>query len=319
MVNKLLSICIPTYNRADKLKMCLDCVFKAVDLRDDVEIIVSDNCSTDETNSVIMKYSKMSNFHSYRNNTNLGFNGNMSLLIDNYAHGHYCWIIGDDDLLDSDAINLIYPILKSKKHPFISIGHRCLFEEDYKSFILLNNRVADYFIGRFFQCVDKNSSSSNILGTFMSSQIFELSTIKSFDKSTFPMNTWNDFKSVFPNSYMMTNSFYNRKDCCSIATPIITALSYNKDWDDKLNKLITEILPSYFDYCEKLSCNNKSDLHNNKYIIQKGILSVQLSEIGKSKSIINKLHLLNPKYFGIYLMFLKMGILSFLNKYKIYS
>ena len=54
MENKLLSICFPTYNRAEcigeQLKR-LSAVDKSV--LNDIEIIVSDNCSPDNTKDVI--------------------------------------------------------------------------------------------------------------------------------------------------------------------------------------------------------------------------------------------------------------------------
>jgi len=58
--NPLLSICIPTFNRADVLEKTLksftsDPFFKKTNL---VEIVISDNCSTDHTSSVAKKYSK---------------------------------------------------------------------------------------------------------------------------------------------------------------------------------------------------------------------------------------------------------------------
>ena len=55
MKNKpILSICIPTYNRADILKNTLDSITKQKSFleTDDVEIVISDNCSTDYTEQI---------------------------------------------------------------------------------------------------------------------------------------------------------------------------------------------------------------------------------------------------------------------------
>lgn len=54
----LLSICIPTYNRADVLKQCLtkytsEKIFLETDL---IEIIISDNCSTDNTKEICSEF-----------------------------------------------------------------------------------------------------------------------------------------------------------------------------------------------------------------------------------------------------------------------
>lgn len=48
-----LSICIPTYNRADFLRLCLKRLQELEGVLPDFEIIVSDNASTDHTASVL--------------------------------------------------------------------------------------------------------------------------------------------------------------------------------------------------------------------------------------------------------------------------
>lgn len=54
----LLSICIPTFNRARSLDLTLDSITKQSIFRDSnkIEIIVSDNCSTDETQFIVNNY-----------------------------------------------------------------------------------------------------------------------------------------------------------------------------------------------------------------------------------------------------------------------
>jgi abequosyltransferase len=49
-----LSICIPTYNRAGLLKDLLEClsVQLTTDISEKVEVVISDNCSTDRTKEV---------------------------------------------------------------------------------------------------------------------------------------------------------------------------------------------------------------------------------------------------------------------------
>lgn len=56
--NPILSICIPTYNRAELLKITLESIAsqKRFSETDDVEIVISDNCSTDSTSEVVEHY-----------------------------------------------------------------------------------------------------------------------------------------------------------------------------------------------------------------------------------------------------------------------
>ena len=71
----LVSICIPTYNRAPYLKKCLDSLVCQPEFQQGlVEIVVSDNASTDNTEKVAGAYSTAyPNFHYYKNETNIGF------------------------------------------------------------------------------------------------------------------------------------------------------------------------------------------------------------------------------------------------------
>lgn len=80
----LVSICIPTYNRAPYLKKCLDSlVCQAEFLNGDVEIVISDNASTDDTHNVVNEYQKTYGNITYHKNTmNISqINGNINYAI----------------------------------------------------------------------------------------------------------------------------------------------------------------------------------------------------------------------------------------------
>ena len=51
----LLSICIPTYNRSKYLDQCLGALVNQ-ERFDEIEVVISDNCSTDDTESVGIRY-----------------------------------------------------------------------------------------------------------------------------------------------------------------------------------------------------------------------------------------------------------------------
>lgn len=251
MENKqpLLSICIPTYNGGEKLKLALTAVFTALETFSDVEVIVSDNHSTDNTSEVILAFSHYSQFHYYCNNENLGFNGNLELLLYRYANGKYCWVIGDDDLLDKDALLTVWNLLNDGNIEYISLAHRLLTITDYKKMYLEENRKIDYQICSFAEAIECNCCNSNVLGTFMSSSIFLLNKVKKNDYSIFSNNSWDNFYSTFPNAYLMINSFAQKGHCAAITTPILTALIHEKSWDDKMNLLTFNYLPAMYVYC----------------------------------------------------------------------
>lgn len=278
--NILLSICIPTYNGAERIAKCLDFVIESVGESKDVEIVVSDNGSTDNTQNVLKQYINTPFIRLYRNDKNLGFNGNMRLLLDKYAVGQYCWMIGDDDLIDRDAISKVKTILQIDKPEFMIIQHRFIEPEEISSIEVPSHRLIDYIKCSYFQALDLNASPGNVLGTFMSSHIFKLERIRNFDKTQFTPNTWTNFKTTFPNSYMMTSSFYKDSNCGYISTPIISAISHPKSWDNKMKNIVTNVLPTYYNLCVDLA-GSKKVFRNTLRIIRAQELFYNLLEIKK--------------------------------------
>ena len=99
----ILSICIPTYNRAADLRRCLASIVSQ--WREGVEVLVSDNGSRDETPAVV--YEAMRTIPGLRYQrliANKGQGYNVRSLVQFHATGEYCWILGDDDVAVPGAI-----------------------------------------------------------------------------------------------------------------------------------------------------------------------------------------------------------------------
>lgn len=101
MENKrpLLSICIPTYNRAQCISEQLERL-SALDsfVFDQIEIIISDNCSLDSTQQIVESYVDKFSFVYLRNVENIGPDANFLQCME-YASGNYIWLLGDDDYI----------------------------------------------------------------------------------------------------------------------------------------------------------------------------------------------------------------------------
>ncbi len=108
---KLLTIAIPTYNRDTLLRKQLERIFKSNKVNLDIEIIVSNNCSIDNTELILERFEKKyDNFRYHNNDTNLGFDGNIKKLY-NLANGKYVWFLSDDDYLTNNAIDYVYSMI----------------------------------------------------------------------------------------------------------------------------------------------------------------------------------------------------------------
>jgi glycosyltransferase involved in cell wall biosynthesis len=124
----LLSIVIPTYNRAHVLNECLKLLVEiSVIHKKNIEIIVSDNCSSDKTKEVAKLYSRKLGSHSKfiysRNSNNLGVSKNIISLFKK-AKGIYILLIGDDDFISSKSLHSVLKILSDVRRPSAIIQAR---------------------------------------------------------------------------------------------------------------------------------------------------------------------------------------------------
>lgn len=112
-----LSILIPTFNRAAKLLRLLKTIESEIsnlDIKTQIQLLVSDNASTDDTHKILSEYSTAQcKFNHFCQTQNMGFDGNIRFLYDN-AQTDYVWYIADDDIPLPGSISTIYQILQDK-------------------------------------------------------------------------------------------------------------------------------------------------------------------------------------------------------------
>ena len=168
----LLTIAIPTWNRASYLRLNLNQLAAQIDgLELLVEILISDNCSSDETSSIVENYIKGALPIKYvRNATNIGSDCNIAQCF-NLASGHYVMILGDDDLLVDGALPMLLRILKESEYGVVSVrpyGYEDDFRREYpggKGEILGYCDVGEFVkkLGVFSTLISANIISKNFL------------------------------------------------------------------------------------------------------------------------------------------------------------
>ncbi|RXK87352.1 glycosyltransferase family 2 protein [Filimonas effusa] len=124
----LLSICIPTFNRADYLKESVEAIIEQLspDLQAIVEICISNNASTDGTHDLVQNliHSNPTIAISYRRNeTNMGPDWNFFQAM-SMARGEFSWLFGDDDGLVRNAIPRILELVKENKQVGLFLFNR---------------------------------------------------------------------------------------------------------------------------------------------------------------------------------------------------
>lgn len=176
-MKKLLTIAIPTYNRAQLLDKQLAWLAQAIKgFESECAVIISDNCSTDNTQEVIKKWQPLfgnTQFNSNRNSENIGVMRNIAYCI-NAATSKYLWTIGDDDQIQDRT--LAYVLKKLKEHPELSLlilNFSCRYEPTNqliyeRCFDIKNEEVCANGKAIFQRCLEENHAGVG----FMTAQVY---------------------------------------------------------------------------------------------------------------------------------------------------
>lgn len=110
----LLTILIPTYNRANDLRKNLESIITIINensLTEEVSIIVSNNKSTDNTCEVIKSFLEYNFFKYYEQPRNVGLEKN-ALFTLAHAESKYVMYLGDDDYFSKDYLLAVISLVK---------------------------------------------------------------------------------------------------------------------------------------------------------------------------------------------------------------
>ena len=119
-MGKVLSIGIPTYNRSSCLDKNLSIIedgIKKYQLRNDVDIIISNNCSTDATTAVVSCHKKKNEVDiiSIDRHNKIPIQDNQVSVIE-MSDADYVMHLSDDDYLDPDYLVNVVKLLKENKN-----------------------------------------------------------------------------------------------------------------------------------------------------------------------------------------------------------
>lgn len=102
MTKLLLSVLLPTYNRSSMLRQTFDSLLAQTYRGDEFELIVSNDCSKDDTDAVIQEYkNRFTVFSSFSHQANLGGAKNWEFLL-LQAKGDFVYMLSDDDAVAPD-------------------------------------------------------------------------------------------------------------------------------------------------------------------------------------------------------------------------
>jgi len=115
----IVSVGLPVYNGGDRVEAAIRSVIEQT--LDDIELIVSDNASTDNTQQVCERLARADSRIRYsRSETNLGAAVNFNRVFELSRAPYFKWL-GHDDVLDPKAMELALGVIE--RRPDVSIVH----------------------------------------------------------------------------------------------------------------------------------------------------------------------------------------------------
>lgn len=186
-----LSFCIPTYNRCKFLKKNLDIIIRQIrelSVEKDVEILINDNASPDQTEELCQDYIKNNpdiNIEFHRNEKNEGPDLNFIKAM-HLAHGEYSILFGDDDFLIEGSLMKFFDLMDQKD---ISIFYSNRINVNAEGKVLGEQIFLDIPVeSKVFDFSNEDSTRSFFYGvrtlggimTFISSVMYKTSILQKF-------------------------------------------------------------------------------------------------------------------------------------------
>jgi len=178
-----ISICIPQFNRIYCLIKCLDCLQDQC--YSDFEVVISDDCSRDDTTSVIHQYMKTSKYPItyFKFDENQGYDRNLRKSLE-LANGKYCLVLGNDDTLThNEVLNQLRNFLIANDYPDIGF---CNYQENSDPTKVVQRALETKILGFGPDvAISKFSCFSFVAGIIIKKSTFDQFNTSQFDKSIY--------------------------------------------------------------------------------------------------------------------------------------
>jgi glycosyltransferase involved in cell wall biosynthesis len=192
----IISICIPTYNRPDKLNKCLKSIADQI-YSFNLEIIVVDNTETDETiqrNIEVIKRNSHLNIAYFKNSNNVGMFGNWNQCLI-LASCEYITILNDDDILRPKFIKTILSQIKFKYNMISCEVLYSIAFQDYSRLRTISNYLHNFikFKKYYVYTIDYLFGNPNIgsIGIVFNKTL--AISLGGFDEKLFPASDFDFF------------------------------------------------------------------------------------------------------------------------------
>lgn len=124
----LFSIIIPVYNTGRYVSKCLDSCLHQDLLKEQYEIIIVNDGSTDNTIDIVLKYKEQFDNIIVISQKNKGLSAARNAGL-NIAKGEYIWFVDSDDWIRENILNNLYQILSVHRLECLNVAYEKIFFE----------------------------------------------------------------------------------------------------------------------------------------------------------------------------------------------
>lgn len=278
-----LSIIIPVYNMGDTLERCVSFVLNQS--YKNYELLIVDDCSTDNTSEIIEKY--VSNYPNTviglktEKNSGPGHARNIGL---NKAIGEYISFIDADDWIDSSLYSTVIPYLEQEKADIAIYGVKDEYETPYSSktryyypFLnIIDNKYALKLLSHLYnndsyitpmvcpkvfkkELIEKNNLEFKA-NSYFEDDLFTFILLSNECKILIVPDVYYHY---YQNKYSITHTFSKKHidDLVVLCKDLKDYLDINMLWDKHQEE--------YFSYCQKCIRNTINTLFITEHSIQK--------------------------------------------------
>lgn len=246
---------MPVYNAEKNLENSINSILQQTLGFNNIEFIIIDDFSTDNSRKIIEKYAK-----NYKNiipkylDKNTGFPGNVRNIGLNMAHANYVMFLDSDDTYNADAFEILYQTIN--KNEYINIV-------DSKHNIMVNNTIKEFK-------TDKIKSEKNMICVDPLTEPF-INNIYVWGK-IYRKSFLKKFNIIFPENQLGEDNVFNIKSFLNSGNIIFLNkyYSYNYNIRDEGKDLsltnsikkenIINSIKTYFLIVEILKEYNRNDL-----------------------------------------------------------
>jgi len=263
-----ISICIPQYNRIEYLKINLEKI--SLQKNANIEVIISDDASTDDTTSQIAEIQKTYSFPLiyFKFEKNQGYDRNLRKSLE-LATGEYCFVLGNDDTLNQpNDIEWLVKWLTDNEKPEVGFCNSALYSNEKT---IISRAAENVVLGKGPDiAINYYRSFSFVAGIIIRNDVFK------------KFNTDLTDGSIYSQMYLCTKIIVEGNRLFTIKQPLVLQqitleCKLANSYLDTLPKKLTEYKPvnngglHNVMYVTNLAFSKLSNHSNYTYLILKGI------------------------------------------------